>query len=556
LHGAEELAQEGFLNIMQPREVKQYNDAKKASDSSNRSDVGKKCQTHEDRCNYYNRFLKPLKSLALGTMMLTAGMSGTEARLEPALQRKGHDKTTGLTPAFNQTEFNNLSHPTALEFNPNKVTPELLEYLGKFVKNPEKFVQNFQKRDFIKNIQKQDQRQMMRRLVEKARENPEVLESLRTLFEDMPGKESSKTDRITLDKETERLTPDKIDPEVWINVRKMLTEKTPISDQQGNAARRELAVPAVKPTVILVHGITGWANGAGLGPWTYNSSAGSNCNDNYWGTTIKYLKDRGYSNTRTVKFFTGDTNCDVDLHKSAYQDKCNSFSRGSEGTNNEDLNHVSCLLAQYLNQNFAGEKVILVGHSMGGIIIRNTMYQVQEYGGKFGMPSDIGHVTDAVTFNTPHAGVGTALSSKATCGGCTQINQLAEGSTLMSDLSGSGQNPQTSAGFTQWTVVGSECDPVVNAPSNPDGAAGAIAMQARHAIMYTHGGSPDDCYDHTRALGDDSTKNDATLYYCDATTVLGCGTNYKDSKGNAVPGWTRTTSGSHGLQTLYEAVRR
>ena len=200
--------------------------------------------------------------------------------------------------------------------------------------------------------------------------------------------------------------------------------------------------------------------------------------------------------------------------------------------------------------------MILVGHSMGGIIIRNTMYLVQRYGGNFSMPSDIGYVTDAVTFNTPHAGVQAAEGGWLSCGGCTQVNQLTEGSTLMDDLSSdTGQNPQTSAGFTQWTVVGSECDQLVNVPGNPDGAAGAIAMQASHAIMYSNQDSAT-CYNHTGALGDSSTANDATLYYCDATTVLGCGTNYEDSNGNAVPGWTLTTSGSHGLQTLYGSVGR
>ena len=89
--------------------------------------------------------------------LLAAGMSGVEARPEPsgsALQSKGHDNTTGLHPQ----EFNNLSHPTDLEFNPYtyKVTPELLDYLSKFVKNPEKFVQNFQKRDSIESTQKRD----------------------------------------------------------------------------------------------------------------------------------------------------------------------------------------------------------------------------------------------------------------------------------------------------------------------------------------------------------------------------------------------------------------
>ena len=114
-------------------------------------------------------------------------MSGVEARPEPsgsALQRQGHDNTTGLHPQ----EFNNLSHPTALEFNPYtyKVTPELLDHLRKVgVPDPEQH---------IRNVQQREQRQKMRQLAEKARENPEVLESVRKLFEEMPGKESSETE--------------------------------------------------------------------------------------------------------------------------------------------------------------------------------------------------------------------------------------------------------------------------------------------------------------------------------------------------------------------------
>jgi hypothetical protein len=180
---------------MQSREINQFNDEKKASESSNRSDVGKKGQTHEDRCSYYDRFLKPLKSLALGTMMLTAGMSGAEARLEPsgsALQSKeSHDNITGLLPTFHQTEFNNLSHPTALEFNPYtyKVTPELLDHLRNVgVKNPEQFIQN---------IQKREQRQKDRWLVKNAPENPDVLEGLRELFKEIPDKESKDTPQPT-----------------------------------------------------------------------------------------------------------------------------------------------------------------------------------------------------------------------------------------------------------------------------------------------------------------------------------------------------------------------
>ena len=289
-----------------------------------------------------------------------------------------------------------------------------------------------------------------------------------------------------------------------------------------------------------------------MGPWAYNSSVGSDCNG-YWGDAISYLNNQGYSDIRTVQYYTGDTNCNFDLHFSLDQSLCDNFEPGNEGTNNEDLDHVSCLLAQYLNLAFAGgQNVILVGHSMGGIIIRNTVGLVGQIGGQLGLPNDIGYVTDAVTFNSPHAGVTDAAGWYPTCGGCKQIQQLTADDPFMTTLNQYMQNPQTSAGFTQWTVMGSECDPYVGCSLNPDGAATAIAMQASHAIMYSNQDSIT-CYNHTAALGDSSTANDATLYYCDTSDPTGnpCGTDYNNATD---PNWAETTTGPRGLQTLYEAV--
>ena len=254
--------------------------------------------------------------------------------------------------------------------------------------NLSKVSEYFAQQDRLAHIEKKAQ--TLRAVAEKANKNPEFA---RKLLETWKGKRQNK--------ETERLTPEKINPEVWESVGRMLTERRELNDNTGTA-------------VILVHGITGIEpNGSG---------AGSNCNTNYWGDAINYLKAQGYSDIRTMQYYTGDTNCGVDLHNSAYQYRCDGFNPGSEGTNNEDLNHVSCLLVQYLNQNFAGQKVILVGHSMGGIVIRNAMRLVQENGGQFGFPDNIGHVTDAVTFNTPHAGVNDL--GLIGCLGCTQDSQL------------------------------------------------------------------------------------------------------------------------------------
>ena len=100
---------------MQSRELKQYDDAKKHLSHIIVAKQVKKYTTHEDRCNYYNRFLTPLNSLAIGTMMLTAGVDRAMADQSRALQHPSNSgDSTGLTPAFNQTEFNNPSRETAL----------------------------------------------------------------------------------------------------------------------------------------------------------------------------------------------------------------------------------------------------------------------------------------------------------------------------------------------------------------------------------------------------------------------------------------------------------
>lgn len=79
-------------------------------------------------------------------------------------------------------------------------------------------------------------------------------------------------------------------------------------------------------------------------------------------------------------------------------------------------------------------------------------------------------------------------------------------------------------------------------------------MDASHAIMYTKDNSAT-CYDHGKALHDNIPTNDATLYSCDTTPDVPCGTDYQNQAAT-VTNWVKTTAGSHGLQTLYKAVQQ
>ena len=111
------------------------------------------------------------------------------------------------------------------------------------------------------------------------------------------------------------------------------------------------------------------------------------------------------------------------------------------------------------------------------------------------------------------------------------------------------QNPQTSAGFTQWTIVGCECDLLVSPVS-------AISMNADQAVVYSTRGKSDNtydnmCYDHGDALHDGNVINNALQYTCNTDDPANspCGTAYASTSGP----WT-VGQGPRGLQELYNAA--
>jgi triacylglycerol esterase/lipase EstA (alpha/beta hydrolase family) len=194
--------------------------------------------------------------------------------------------------------------------------------------------------------------------------------------------------------------------------------------------------------------------------------------------------------------------------------------------------------------------------SMGGIIVRETMYQMQEHAGRSPFPDTIGYVTQAITFSSPHGGVSTL--DNLGCLGCTQGKELSHKSDFISELSTYGQNPQTSGG-TDWTVIGSECDNVVGGAANPSNDANAVNMNAGYAVVYAddkRSKSTTTCYDHGGALHDSSTSQDAQYYYCSASNPdeKSCGIDYQD-KHLEGDNWQKTDNGLRGLSLLYSVIR-
>jgi hypothetical protein len=204
---------------MLSRETKQYNDAKKSSDSFNRSDVGKKHQTHEDRCNYYDRFLRfydkgerpqveeksqlevltheksrtslvpdwagqvrdkvsrmvsflweKKSALLLGAMLASAGglgvAEGRSLRNSTALRHLDSSNATGLPPALGWEGFNHPSNQTARsEVDPSRITPEFLHHLKENlgVSDPERFIQKAFKQNERRHLTEQESNEPKRR---------------------------------------------------------------------------------------------------------------------------------------------------------------------------------------------------------------------------------------------------------------------------------------------------------------------------------------------------------------------------------------------------------
>jgi triacylglycerol esterase/lipase EstA (alpha/beta hydrolase family) len=158
--------------------------------------------------------------------------------------------------------------------------------------------------------------------------------------------------------------------------------------------------------------------------------------------------------------------------------------------------------------------VDLVGHSMGGLVIRAALAGVED--GADGWPPDL-LVPRVVTIASPHDGTPSALS-------CTdgQCREMRPGSAFLTGLA---ENPQVGGGTT-WTLIGSLADGLVSGAS-------AVGMAAAHRSIYL---APR--YDHITILADTSEHADARWREVDA------------DGGETVHG-----DEPHSVRAVYEALR-
>ncbi len=240
----------------------------------------------------------------------------------------------------------------------------------------------------------------------------------------------------------------------------------------------------------------------------FNSGASIDCQNSYWGTATSFLKSQGWSGAlTTVGYYSGDKNCNVAL--SNYASHCTTAYAGHQGTTNEDLRHVSCELAWYIWENYTqyGQNVQLVGHSMGGLIIRWALYDT---------PIDIAlppyiDVEDAVTMATPHGGIPVAGAALFLCGECWQGQEMRTNNSFWQTLNNNGQNPQGAGPGTDWSMMGSSCESFYNVFDPGVSWQSSLDMDGGHKTEYLN----PPCYDHGAYLQDTSTTQNAHANWCD-----------------------------------------
>jgi hypothetical protein len=202
--------------------------------------------------------------------------------------------------------------------------------------------------------------------------------------------------------------------------------------------------------VVFVHGLD------------WEGLAGVSCPDT-WDTMRNALRSYGFTGTLdALKYYTYDAGCDHSFNGSGglpgnYLGNTAHTADGGH-TADTDIQHLGYHLAWYLYNNYSskGITVDLVGHSMGGLIIRYAVAGVQH--GIDNWPPYL-RVEDAVTLGSPHGG-----SRWYTAFGCLkfQCRQMDAGASFLKWMETNAWRPQSLVS-TDWSSMGSDDDSAVAA---------------------------------------------------------------------------------------------
>jgi triacylglycerol esterase/lipase EstA (alpha/beta hydrolase family) len=203
--------------------------------------------------------------------------------------------------------------------------------------------------------------------------------------------------------------------------------------------------------------------------------AAVNCKE-YWASAINYFKSKGYANNQLITYGYYKKKSGSDGCTTRFKTKS-----GKYGTRNTSLTDVAKHFANrvynaYSSSPYGGQKVDVVAHSMGGLVVRSAMYHVRK--GTPGFPPYL-YIEDVVTLGTPHNGASDFQLNLCAFHDALQCRQMRKGSNFLNGLP---QTPSKSHMGTDWTVVSSYDDKTVSASSG-------AWINAQHKLQYNDSGN-------------------------------------------------------------------
>lgn len=190
-----------------------------------------------------------------------------------------------------------------------------------------------------------------------------------------------------------------------------------------------------------------------------------------WNNFETTMKSLGFTGAFTsVGYYDNQVSCDVSVIPYGSTTKQYAPSGGVHDryVNIEHLGYEFAWMV-YHRYSKVNQTVDVVAHSMGGLVVRYALAQVQR--GHADFPPYL-YVEDVTTMGTPHGGSGLASWCWT-----TQCGDMAPNSSFLNWLTNYGPNPQVGSG-TDWTAMASYDDEVVSESS-------AVNMNAAHKVQYT-----------------------------------------------------------------------
>lgn len=254
----------------------------------------------------------------------------------------------------------------------------------------------------------------------------------------------------------------------------------------GSAAAKDVNRP-----LIFVHG--------------HEADSGVSCNAT-WRDMMAHFRVYGYKGQfETVRYYKNDSACS-DYFGPGYSPRIMS------ATSDTPIQDIAKALAWHIYDiNRFGTGVNIVAHSMGGLIVRYMIDQVQRH--KAGWPPNI-TVPSVVTLGTPHNGIDFAdpWGCWAT-GDSKECRQMDSSSSFIDYLRTYAKNPQSAYG-TWWSLGGSHADNTVDEGS-------ATNMSVKYKMHWASDTSIEHSdYMHEK-LGADPFNSSSITAHCFSTSTGG-----------------------------------